>query len=216
MIQPRLALLALLSAVALLCAAAAAAKGPPPHDSGALPTIRGTSTESRIEPLFSSAAGRLARKPVEVRCWSTKDWGRLSKEMRRYSGRDLSEADGFTTPPRRVSLSPNTCARLDLVAYEKTWPLRKASQDDLAEAIGVLTLNSQLLRGYGNLAVAECYGMQLIRTVSLRLGMTYPHASVLASRYWVDLYQRFPSAYRSPQCRDGGKLDLRPGTPVWP
>jgi hypothetical protein len=39
-----------------------------------LPRIGGASRRSRIEPLFSRVATPIARRPVEIRCWSADDW----------------------------------------------------------------------------------------------------------------------------------------------
>jgi hypothetical protein len=33
---------------------------------------------------------------------------------------------------------------------------------------------------------------------------------------WELGYERLPEEYRTPDCRDGGPLDRRPGTSVWP
>ena len=36
------------------------------------------------------------------------------------------------------------------------------------------------------------------------------------SRYASDLYQYNVKPYKTAACRDGGSLDLRPGSDVWP
>jgi hypothetical protein len=41
-------------------------------------------------------------------------------------------------------------------------------------------------------------------------------ARSLALSFLATQYARMPDAYRSPECRDGGSLDLRPESPVWP
>lgn len=65
---------------------------------------------------------------------------------------------------------------------------------------------------------AECYGMQALPWFMARLGVDSAFARDIATDVWNDIYLRRPanSAYVSGECRDGGRLDLVPGSTSWP
>jgi hypothetical protein len=75
---------------------------------------------------------------------------------------------------------------------------------------------SMHVAGIRDEAKAECYGMQRLRRAAVPLGLTPAEGSFLARLYWRDWYPRSEGAYRSGECRDGGLLDLRPGSHIWP
>jgi hypothetical protein len=55
-----------------------------------LPVRGGDRATSRVEPRFGRVAGRFANRPVEVRCWSRKDWPDVYGEWRTFANdRDL-------------------------------------------------------------------------------------------------------------------------------
>jgi hypothetical protein len=59
--------------------------------------------------------------------------------------------------------------------------------------------------------------MQSIEELATLLGAAEAEGQVLASVYWHERYPRIrDSDYRSPECRDGGSLDLRPQSSIWP
>jgi hypothetical protein len=65
-------------------------------------------------------------------------------------------------------------------------------------------------------ATAECEGMQTIAKAAVLLGRPVAegrYLTVVYARHW---YRWWPSRYRSPECHDGGRLDLRPAANVWP
>jgi hypothetical protein len=70
--------------------------------------------------------------------------------------------------------------------------------------------------GIRNEAKAECYGIQRTQTAAVWLGLTPGDGGYLARLYWRDWYPRAPMAYRSDECRDGGRLDLHPHSRRWP
>lgn len=206
-------------AVALLGAVGAAAAGPPPTDDRPLPTIGGRSTVSRIEPRFSSVASTLAGKPVEVRCWSQADWSELDNQWRDWTGTGLLAMKGYTrkSQPGTVHLSPLFCARLVAFTYSKARPTKRnvRAQEDLAVALGVLAHEAQHSAGILGEATAECYGLQRVRPLARMLGATKDYAAGLARLAW-SRYPNTPPDYRSPDCRNGGPLDLNPLTATWP
>ncbi len=90
---------------------------------------------------------------------------------------------------------------------------------DTAMALATVSHESYHLLGYRNEAKVECYGLQSIWFVASKLGASLVESQALASYYATQMYPerrtRTP-AYWSPQCREGGALDLRPSTAAWP
>jgi hypothetical protein len=89
----------------------------------------------------------------------------------------------------------------------------------IAMALAVVAHESYHLLGYVNEAQVECYGMQSIWFVASKLGASVAEAQSLASLYATRMYplrRTQTPQYWSAQCRDGGKLDLRPSLSRWP
>jgi hypothetical protein len=89
----------------------------------------------------------------------------------------------------------------------------------ILNALETVSHESYHLLGYANEAQVECYGMQSLWFVASKLGASAAEAEALAHYYATRMYptRRIESpAYWSPQCRDGGKLDLRPTLTGWP
>ncbi len=66
---------------------------------------------------------------------------------------------------------------------------------------------------------AECLGMQNIPRVAVGLGATPDDAAALAKYYATVMYPRRQTSapdYWSPDCVQGGRLDLTPGDGIWP
>jgi hypothetical protein len=199
---------------------AKASTPPPPHDSGPLPVIPGPSRESRIEPRFSRVAALLAGRRAEVRCWSSEDWAKRAAEWaRRWPDEaPLDPWRGYTSlDGERVNLPPAVCDALGRLAYE-TGPVQKDRWPEaLAWSVAMLAHEAQHVRGIWGEAIAECSGMQAIDTAARALGRTGKEGRYLTSLYWKSSYPKHEDpAYRSPECRNGGRLDLDPQSSVWP
>jgi hypothetical protein len=105
------------------------------------------------------------------------------------------------------------------------WDPRSCAGEDcnlvpsMAMALAVVSHESYHLLGYTNEAQVECYGMQSIWFVASKLGASIGEAQALASLYATRMYplrRTQTPQYWSAQCRDGGKLDLRPTLARWP
>jgi hypothetical protein len=202
------------------------ATGVPPtlNDSGPLPSIEGPSGESRIEPKLTHVGAVISGYGTEVRCWSVADWRKREEEWGDWRGRRLGEWGAYTTPWRsplmnayRIHLSPSICASLARLVYEDVPAQQDPWPEALAWSVAALAHESQHARGIFDEAKAECYGVQAIAATTVALGRSGTEGRFLASLYWGDAYLRQEDpAYRSDECRDGGALDLRPETHVWP
>jgi hypothetical protein len=103
---------------------------------------------------------------------------------------------------------PRTCAESDC-----------AHVGSIAMALAVVAHESYHLLGYSNEAQVECYGMQSIWFVANKLGASIDESQALASLYATQMYPQrrtLTPKYWSAECRDGGKLDLRPSLARWP
>jgi hypothetical protein len=163
---------------------------------------------------LSAIASELARRHVTIRCEG------LSGALTGAQGE--SGRTGFIgNKPASVSyLQEGICQTLH--AYTRTV---KAGQAcvlpcvrplEIAWSLNTLAHESYHLAGVRNEARTECYALQAIDFVARRLGASAGQARALAAFSFDQLPRRMPSLYSSPECRDGGMYDLRPGTAVWP
>ncbi len=105
------------------------------------------------------------------------------------------------------------------------WDPRTCVESDCARvgsitmALAVVAHESYHLLGYSNEAQVECYGMQSIWFVANKLGASLAESQALGLLYATWMYPRRRTEtpeYWSPECRDGGKLDLRKSLARWP
>ena len=186
-----------------------------------LPEAEGPSGESRVEAVFGRVADTLAEDlphSIEVRCWSSADWSGVVDEMSAYSGDRVSEETlGFAAPDLvRIHLSPVTCDRLSDVAYDKKLPRGGEEVAALADSVVTLAHEAMHVAWVDDEAEAECLGAQLGFETAVELGVSKDYARKLTRMYWETMYPRLPMEYRSPECRNGGELDIHPDSSVWP
>ena len=169
---------------------------------------------SHYDARLSGVVGRLADRGAAIYCWSADAW----VEQARLAGGRGTSWNAYTAfaPLLTINLSPQVCAELLRLSALRA-PLREQTDlDGLAWSVGVLAHESIHVRGYLSETVAQCCGMQAIAKAALLLGRSRPEAELLAAWYWRRLYSRSPAGYSSPECRNGGLLDLRPKTQAWP
>ncbi len=191
--------------------AAVAAGGLPPGEKQRLPVVRGESAKSRIDPGYGLAAAAVAGKEVEARCWSGPDWRRLMVEERVVSrGRVTEQVLGFASPGgMRINLAPRVCRLLGRLVYGRARPEDPVRRHELAMALVVLVHESRHAAGVVDEPAAECEAVQLAEEAAAELGVERRFARALVAVYW-DAYPGLPPEYRSPECREGGELDLTP------
>lgn len=181
-----------------------------------LPRLGGTTGRSRIEPLFSRVASAVVDRPVEVICWSRREWPKARKEWGAYMGTtDFGAFADYNAD--RAYLSPQYCEGIVDLAYRKRRPASGIDHEKIAD--GVLTLAHEaehLVAAAAGEAETECYAMQDIRRVAMLLGASPRYAGGLAELYWEELYEAQPDTYVSPDCHDGGPWDRNDASSVWP
>lgn len=201
-------------AVALLCAASAAAAPSPANPQDAALLARRATPE---EQLAQSIARRLTHRAVAVRCVSVDEVPGV-----------LGETPFVNDLPRGYFLlMPSACAELerfraDPAAYDPA-SCRNSSCavaiSAMVQALDTISHESYHALGFEAESVAECYGMQSLWYVANRLGSSQREGETLAAWYWryqYPLWRRSHPEYWSPQCKDGGGLDLRPRSHAWP
>jgi hypothetical protein len=164
---------------------------------------------------LSTIAGEIARRPVSVRCEG--------------AGGDLTSLDGTSgttefidgKPTDETVLQEGICETLHdysrLTKRGLDCPLPcDGSALETAWSLNALAHEAYHLAGVRNEARTECYALQAIDFVALRLGASDAQARELAAYSFAQLPPRMPNAYSSPECRDGGGWDLRPASSVWP
>jgi hypothetical protein len=187
-------------------------------DGRELPKRGGVTGRSRVEPRFSRAAAALSGvQGTVVRCWSLPDWLSLIAERSAYTGGAVDlRADGFVSAGRRVNLAPRMCERLVRFVYGGDRPARGRAKLQLANTVLTLAHETVHVSRGADEAVATCYGLQRMRRAAVLLGAPQSYANSLAELAWTGLYPYGLAKYHSPQCHDGGRLDLHPRSHRWP
>jgi hypothetical protein len=133
-------------------------------------------------------------------------------------GRVQFRADG--TPANHTDLAPSTCSALrhinlvDFTCVEANTCGFKEFK--AAWAAHTLAHESFHLRGFQDEGIAECYALQNTAFVAERLGVPAKQAEALQAWLYKDGYPNEPQDYQSSNCYDGGPLDLRPQSSVFP
>ena len=158
------------------------------------------------EARLGAAVSRLAHRDVGVRCQGL--FGNLV-DIGQELGTVQFDAEG--DPADRTDIKRDACNWVK--AYE-----RGDKHVSLHAALGVHTLAHEAmhLRGWTSESVAECYGLQYTADMAVSLGATREQARRLAEFYWRVVYPDMPSEYTTPECVDGGRLDLHKDSDVWP
>lgn len=173
---------------------------------------------------MSRAASAIAANQTIVRCLSAADWATLAGKIGGGPfGDSYMRTGGYTsTSSLRISISPDVCRLVALFTYKRYFPTSSHDRFDLSQAFAILThevANVHLdAAGTQTDATAECDGEQWIVPLAHRLRSSVRPATarMLATFAWRYRYPQLPASYRSPDCHNGGPLDLNPSSNVWP
>src|SRR5437773_772956 len=167
------------------------------------------------EQALASIGSRLAQRRVTVRCGDPHSREALGSVLF-VNGKPVS----YTI------LSPYTCSGLAAFAADpKAFDPAQcagagcANAEAAAMVLQVVSHESYHLWGAAEEAKAECYGLQSIFYVANRLGASVDEAKALGRLYWSSVYRQHGAQwpkYYSADCRNGGRLDLRPADSRWP
>jgi hypothetical protein len=173
-----------------------------------------------LEAVATTAAGLIARSSVQ--CDSPLVWER--------SDRPPDEADGavlgyLERANGQIHLSPATCLHLaHVVAEPGLLQCVAVDSDDewacpptatyAADALGTLAHEAQHVSGEQDEARTECYALQTVDDLAVRLGVAEPAAEPIGA-YLLRVVGR-PDEYVTGDCRRDGPLDIEPETPAFP
>ena len=163
-----------------------------------------SSTRAEATTRFSEEASRIAAKPVTIRC----------DEAGEYVGA-VQHADGVAAVGGELAyLTPERCLDLYRLAFKG-----EVRSSHTARAIAVLAHEAWHLRGVSDEGITECYALQSGVETGRRLGLSAETARRLMRQQASEnaLRGQASPAYRiPPECRDGGRLDLKPGIARFP
>ena len=178
---------------------------------------RAEAAETRLAAVASELAGR----PVRVHCQGSvgatldvgSEAGSVAFDAERHAVRRRPTSSAASA--RRCSTSGTRSARRELACVLRG---EACPRDVLRSVWAVHTLAHEAwhLAGVRDEGVTECRALQTTAWTAVRLGATPAEARALAVYVLAHMVGSMPAEYRSPLCVDGGPLDLRPETPVWP
>jgi hypothetical protein len=153
---------------------------------------------------FSDEASRIAAKQVTIHCDDSGD----------YVGA-VQHADGVAAVGGTLAyLTPERCLDLYRLAFKG-----EVTSSQTARALAVLAHEAWHLRGVRDEGTTECYALQSGVELGQRLGLSEDRARQMMRQQLAEnaLVGRANPAYLlPPDCRDGGRLDLRPGVSAFP
>jgi hypothetical protein len=161
-------------------------------------------TRAAAQDRFSDEASLIAGKPVRIRC----------DESGAFVGA-VQHADGVATVGGDLAyLTPERCHDLYRLAFQG-----EVRSSQTARAIAVLAHEAWHLRGIDDEGTTECYALQSGVALGRRLGLSEEDAARLMRQQLAENAGRRGSGTEyivPPACRDGGALDLDPGTTRFP
>jgi hypothetical protein len=161
-------------------------------------------TRARAEARFSDEASRIAGKPVAIRC----------DDSGSYVGA-VQHADGVALVGGDLAyLTPDRCLDLYRLAFKD-----EVRGSQTGRAIAVLAHETWHLRGVANEGTTECYALQSGVELGERLGLSEGTARRLMLQQLTEnaLRRRGNLEYLvPPDCRNGSRLDLNPGSGEFP
>jgi hypothetical protein len=171
----------------------------------------------RRRDLAEIAAASVGVRP-DVRCWQPEGWAPFFEQYAIVRGGLEASLEGVADGERdRVDLDPRVCAALDWY-LRRTRPAELSYENfELADALAVLTHQAEHLRSpSASEAEVECRAVQHVRPLARAAGWGAEYANELALQVWELSYLRLPEQFRTPECRNGGRLDRHPRSDAWP
>jgi hypothetical protein len=184
---------------------------------GALAAVGFARHEDRIrqQGRLAAVASELAGRHVSVHCP-----GFLSGLVDTHGEPGRVQFDESGRPADHTELSPDTCKslrhldRVDFTCIDRDDC--GYAQFKAAWAAHTLAHEAFHLSGFQDEGVTECYALQNTAFVAERLGVTSELAKQVQQWLYRDGYPNEPEDYHSANCYDGGPLDLRRDSPVFP
>jgi hypothetical protein len=161
-------------------------------------------TRAEAQDRFSAEASRIAGKPVRIRC----------DESGAFVGA-VQHADGVAAVGGELAyLTPERCHDLYRLAFDG-----EVTSSQTARALAVLAHEAWHLRGISDEGTTECYALQSGVGLGERLGLSEDTARRMMQQQLVENAGRTGAGTEyvvPPDCRNGGALDLDPGSDRFP
>jgi hypothetical protein len=188
--------------------------------------VVGDDVQTHESPRLARVASLLAGRRTAVSCFSREDWDDRVRELRQrpLDPNDLPgrfrAAIAYTinhpgTGPA-VGLSAEVCAELNPLLSGSNSMKTAQSLDVFAPSINALAHESVHASGIHDEAKTNCFGIQTIRRTMMLLGRTSGEGQHVATYFYDNLYPLQAPRYRSPECRNGGRLDRHRNRSTWP
>jgi hypothetical protein len=165
----------------------------------------GADDRARTETLLSAEAARIAGHDTSIHC-----------DARREAVGVVQHSDGIAeVGGRNAYLTPEICFRLYRLAFKHD----EGAFSQTARAIAVLAHEAWHLRGESNEGLTNCYAFQSGVALGQQLGLSEGTAARMMRQQLVDnatFAQSAPEYLVPGECRDGGRLDLAPGSSRFP
>lgn len=187
-------------------------------EQGRLPDANSLDSPTYVDRRLSDAILRVTGYGSQVTCYSRADWTKAAFRWAKEHptlGR-VGAWRAFVYPVGFVHLGPEFCAELRRLRALKrpAWDDKRA--DALAYALAVVAHEAVHVTGNSNELEAMCWGMQWMPSFARELGLSRAEGRYLATVFWLHWYPWFGPDHRSPECRDGGRLDVHHASGIWP
>ena len=181
---------------------------------GGIPKVRALEEKfSRSVPELEEGVRATTALVGPVRCWTREGWRKLEAAQGVPSGYLIGLTDIYSAT---IHLHPYACDWLEALLDGE----RFESGDDAVQAAQSLVAlaheGGHLSSAGTNEALVECRAMQRADEVAARLGIDQEYGQQLSEIYWEQGYPLLDPNYRSPECHDGGTMDLNPVDPFGP
>jgi hypothetical protein len=173
-----------------------------------------TTHELDLSRIAAGIAGRTAR----THCWTEDDWTPMAEQFELLNGGEFWPAGLATPSTSRIDLAPEVCAPLRRFFGDGyAPPLISTESYELSLALGTLAHEAEHLRSpFASEAEVECYALQRVRGLARQEVRDRRYREEMALLVWDLGYPNLPPEYQTRRCRNGGPLDLRPGSNEWP
>jgi hypothetical protein len=185
---------------------------------GGLGDERERTAQPTRSPLLAKHVAPYAGTMPVVLCWPEREWRELSEEWSLLKGDEFPGIAGFADPEQgRIHLEPRLCDLLKRFFGGNYAPNLNEDSAFLAEGLVALAHEAEHLhRPEASEAEVECVALQHVRELVRGAGRPPSYEELMAGLAWDVEYPAMIAEYQIDTCHDGGALDLRPRSDVWP
>lgn len=161
-------------------------------------------TDPALEALLARAVHGQTGRDVTVQCIRDDHWRHADAAAVTYQ------------QSAEIDINAHWCSELRTLVSDRSWARSRGGIWYASFALAMLAHESEHAIGYGDEAVASCYGTQRMPQLAEALGLSHSLGVWLQHVYWTQHYPDLPAGYRSAGCRRNGPMDLTPGDGAWP